>query len=173
MSEPILRAVVEVDEAQRVRCQAEGCARPVFREIHVVEQDGAFHVYGSECCRRLFGWTGADRAASFTNAGGRPLTQEERDLLLENTRALIARFEQEHRAHLEEARAKRPQIDVTPAWKRPPSRHRPLTMSADLERRAKAAVRQKYGVNPDLPGWRMTVLAEARKLDDDDRERGA
>lgn len=55
MTETLL-AVVEVDKANRVICQAEGCGHGVYRRIHVVRHDdGTVGVYGSGCFGRLFG----------------------------------------------------------------------------------------------------------------------
>lgn len=51
-----LLAVVEVDKADRVVCQAAGCGHGVYRRIHLVRHgDGSLEVYGSDCFGRLFG----------------------------------------------------------------------------------------------------------------------
>lgn len=39
-----LLAIVEVDKADRVVCQADGCGHSVYRRIHVVRHDGRLGV---------------------------------------------------------------------------------------------------------------------------------
>lgn len=51
---PELFAIVEVDQADRVVCQAPGCGHSVYKRIHVVRQYGQTSVYGSDCFARLF-----------------------------------------------------------------------------------------------------------------------
>jgi hypothetical protein len=55
MTEFRLLAVVEVPQADRVVCQAPGCKHPVYKRIHVVQEDGRLTVLGSECFKKLFG----------------------------------------------------------------------------------------------------------------------
>lgn len=169
-----LLAVVEVDKADRVVCQAEGCGHGVYRRIHVVRHgDGTLGVYGSDCFGRLFGQL-ADKAPQYRSGDGRELTAEERLMLAENTERLIAQFEAEHQALLEQARLRREQQEKVEQAAREAAerrridaeRRRPPTAAeiASVEAQAKAVVRQKFGVDPDIPGWRGLVLVEARKL---------
>ncbi|MDP1940731.1 MAG: hypothetical protein Q8K54_08815, partial [Gallionella sp.] len=102
MTDARLLAVVEVPQSDRVVCQAPGCKHPVYKRIHVVLQDGALTVLGSECFKKLFGEELS--SPSYGTAEGRLLTPEERLLLIENTARLIAEFEEEHKAALERAR---------------------------------------------------------------------
>lgn len=169
-----LLAVVCVEKANRVVCQARGCGHGVYRRIHVVRHDdGTLGVYGSDCFDRLFGHylTGTPYYGS---GGGRELTPDERQMLAENTEQLIAQFEAEQQVELERARqtqelqaeverAARERADRLRAEaerRRPPSAEE----LARVEPQAKAIVRQKYGVDPDLPGWRGLVGLEAKKL---------
>jgi hypothetical protein len=169
-----LLAVVEVDKADRVVCQAEGCGHGVYRRIHVVRHgDDSLGVYGSDCFGRLFGHI-ADKAPQYGGGDGRELTAEERLLLAENTERLIAQFEAEHQALLEQARLRQEQLEKVEQAAREAAerrrieaeRRRPPTAAeiATVEAQAKAVVRQKFGVDPDIPGWRGLVLVEARKL---------
>ena len=92
-----LLAIVGVERAQAVRCQAHGCQRPVYRRIHVVEDEGRLQVLGSTCFEILYG----DRLpgeAFYTGASDRRLSDEERRQLEQNTAALIAAFEAERQA---------------------------------------------------------------------------
>ena len=94
-------AVVEVSEDARVRCQAEGCGHSVYKRIHVVYVDKQFMVLGSQCYQRLFRPAStASQAPRYGASTGRVLTAEERNELIENTSAFIARLEAE-RAELE------------------------------------------------------------------------
>jgi len=169
-----LLAVVEVDKADRVVCQAQGCGHGVYRRIHVVRQvDGSLGVYGSDCFDKLFGHL-ADKAPTYGSGDGRELTAEERQMLAENTERLIAQFEAEHQVLLEQARLRREQQEKVEQAARErlerlraeAERRRPPTPEeiASVEREAKTLVRQKFGVDPDMPGWRGLVLVEARKL---------
>lgn len=99
---PKLLAIVGVDHSQRVRCRAEGCARPVYKRIHVVrEDDGTILVLGSKCYEILY-LGGLSERSEYTGTVSRPLTEAERRLLDENTEGLILQFQREK----EEAEAK-------------------------------------------------------------------
>lgn len=50
-----LLSIVEVSHANRIRCQADGCDHSVFKRIHVVLDNGKFHVLGSQCYATLYG----------------------------------------------------------------------------------------------------------------------
>lgn len=105
-----LLAVVEVDKADRIQCQAEGCGHSVYKRIHVVLAGLEFKVLGSQCYDRLCGQT-APRGPvpQYGSGAGRLLTAEERLVLVENTAAFIEaleaeRVELESRAALQAAR---------------------------------------------------------------------
>jgi hypothetical protein len=102
-----LLAIVEVEKADRIQCQAEGCGHPVYKRIHVVLAGLEFKVLGSQCYERLYGMaTLTGHAPQYGTGTGRLLTPEERLVLVENTAAFIEaleakRVELEHRAALE------------------------------------------------------------------------
>lgn len=169
-----LLAVVEVNKADHVVCQAEGCGHGVYRRIHVVRHgDGSLGVYGSDCFGRLFGHL-VNKAPHYGAGDGRELTAAERLMLAQNTERLVAQFEAEHQALLEQARLRQEQQEKVEQAAREAAerrriaeeRRRPLTAAeiACVELEAKAIVRQKFSVDPDAPGWRGLVLAQARKL---------
>ena len=172
MFAPELLAIVEVPRDERVRCQAPGCNHPVFRRIHVIREGEAISVLGSECFKHLFTTLPvASATPKYSTSEGRHLTDEERQLLVENTRRLVEQFEAEHQVELERAAAlQAARRQAVPAPQ--PPRHeapRPPPQSSIEERRlaeaeAKEIVRKKYGVDPDLPGWRGLVLTEMGKL---------
>ena len=172
MSDAKLLAVVEVPRNDRVRCQSTGCNHPVFRRIHVVRENSAIRVYGSECFKKLFvGFPVASSTPQYTSSDGRHLTDEERKLLIENTERLIQQFESEYQAEL----ARKTELEAThpaPALKSslPLSPQQPTTVARPVvrhvsEAQAKQIVRAKYNVDPDLPGWRGLVLAEMERID--------
>lgn len=173
MSAAKLLAVVEVPRDDRVRCQSAGCNHPVFRRIHVVRENSNVRVYGSECFKKLFvGLPVASSMPQYTSSDGRHLTEEERQLLIENTERLIQQFESEYQAELarkaalEAARPvpaqPKPSLPLPPQQTstvaRPEVRH-------ISESQAKQIVRAKYNVDPELPGWRGLVLAEMERID--------
>jgi hypothetical protein len=111
-----LLAVVEVDKAERVVCQAEGCGHGVFRRIHIVRHaDGSLGVYGSDCFGKLFGQL-ANKAPQYGSGEGRELTAEERLMLAENTERLIAQFESEHQGLYAVSCGTRQYISGRMAW---------------------------------------------------------
>jgi hypothetical protein len=173
MSEKLL-AVVGVEKADRVVCQAQGCGHGVYRRIHIVRHDnGVVGVYGSDCFSRLFGHL-VECSPRYGSGDGRELTADERQMLSENTERLIAQFEAEQQALLEQARLhQEQQAKVEQAARerlerqREDAERRRTQTARDLaaaELEAKAIVRQKYSVDPDAPGWRGLVLDEVRKL---------
>jgi hypothetical protein len=170
-----LLAVVEVPRDDRVRCQSAGCNHPVFRRIHVVRENSVVRVYGSECFKKLFvGLPVASSMPHYTSSEGRHLTDEERQLLIENTERLVQQFEAEYQAELARKAAlvaiQTTRIQTTPAL---PTPSRSATISAArqaAEAQAKEAVRSKYGVDPDMPGWRGLVIAEMERILRDDAD---
>lgn len=97
----MLRAVVTVDQVDRVRCQQSGCGHSVYASVHIVEENGRLLVLGSTCFAKRFGAANALGSAKFGAGAGRKLTNEERDMLLQNTETLIAHFEAEAQAPAE------------------------------------------------------------------------
>jgi hypothetical protein len=96
-----LLAVVEVDPADRVVCQSQGCGHAVYKRIHVAHLDGRLMVCGSDCFSKLFGGNPAMARPRYGSGDGRLLTDAERTLLAENTARLIEQFEAERLAQLE------------------------------------------------------------------------
>lgn len=96
---PALLAVVEVPERLRVVCCNSGCGRSVYRAVHVVRENGQLLVLGSTCFERRYGH-GALGAPRYGGGQGRTLSAEEREMLANNTAALIARFEAERHEQL-------------------------------------------------------------------------
>ena len=169
MSAAQLLAVVEVPRDDRVRCQSVGCNHSVFRRIHVVRENSAIRVYGSECFKKLFvGLPIASSTPHYTSSEGRQLTDEERQLLVENTERLIQRFESQYQADL----ARKAVLVAVPSAPAPPTQTlppKPVTFVSTSARQAaelqaKQIVRSTYGVNPDLPGWRGLVLIEMERI---------
>lgn len=90
-----LLSIVEVSHANRIRCQADGCGHSVFKRIHVVLDNGKFHVLGSQCFAKLYGGLGAAAAPYYGGGDARPLTDDERAMLMENTARFIEQLESE------------------------------------------------------------------------------
>lgn len=90
-----LLAIVSVEYEDRVRCGQPTCGHSVYRRIHVVREDAKLLVLGSTCFEKRYGTGTVLGPARHGGGEGRMLTNEERQLLLNNTEALIAQFEQE------------------------------------------------------------------------------
>lgn len=102
-----LLAIVAVDPAHRVRCQQPHCGHSVYARIHVVEEAGQLMVLGSDCFAKRFGASHTGNFHGYGSGGGRVLTEAERELLLNNTRELLAQFEAERQRELALAEEKR------------------------------------------------------------------
>jgi hypothetical protein len=169
-----LLAIVEVDKADRVACQAEGCGHGVYKRIHVVRHDGKVGVYGSDCFDKLFGSRMPNAKPRYGGGDGRELTPDERLMLVESTERLLAQFETEHQQLLEAARARSEQqakVERAAAERAEEARleaerRRPPTEAelAPYEAEAKRMVREKYGVDPNAPGWKGLVIMFQRQL---------
>ncbi len=127
---PSLRAIVSVAFEDRMQCQQPGCGHAVYRRVHVVDDDGIV-LLGSTCFATRYGSAEALGRASHGGSGdGRLLTPAERQLLVENTAALIAQFDQQRAERLNKKLAERavprhvipamPGKEVTPwPWQKP------------------------------------------------------
>lgn len=94
-----LLAIVEVDENSKVYCQADGCTATVYKRIHVVNEREKIIVLGSTCYSKLYGGSEHEQKSSYyTGSESRRLTEEERQMLLNNTQALIEHFEAQAQA---------------------------------------------------------------------------
>jgi len=96
-STPKLLAIVSVAYADRVRCGQPTCGHSVYRRIHVVRENEKLLVLGSTCFAKRYGNDAALGTAHFGGGDGRVLTEAERQLLMNNTEALLAQFEEEAR----------------------------------------------------------------------------
>ncbi len=96
-----LLAIVSVQPEDRVLCAQPNCGHSVFAQIHVVQEGEKLLVLGSTCYGKRYGGAAALGAPRHGGTGGRPLTAAERQLLANNTAALLAQFEQERTAALE------------------------------------------------------------------------
>lgn len=173
-----LLAVVEVDRAERVTCQAPGCGHAVYKRIHVVRHDGLVRVYGSDCFDRLFRHITRASSPRYGSTIGRLLSADERQILAQNAEQLVARFEAEFqhaqerlRRHSRGARPLVQSVRTGAMFIARPSAARdvpaPGPTAAELaavESEAKQLVRARYGVDPDAPGWQGLVMACQREL---------
>lgn len=90
-----LLAIVAVDFDKRVQCRQPGCGHSVYRQVHVVQDGPELLVLGSTCFAKRYGGSNALGGPSYGGGGGRQLTDAERELLANNTAALLAQFEAE------------------------------------------------------------------------------
>ncbi len=121
-----LIAILQVEKTHRVQCQQPGCGQGIFKAIHVIDEDGKLMVLGSTCFAVRFGKSNALGPPRYGGGHGRPLTEEERLLLTENTEALIelleserqtaARAAQEKLASMREVFDARKKTAVTSSW---------------------------------------------------------
>lgn len=99
-----LLVVVAVDYEHRIQCQHEGCGRPVYAAIHVVEDHGRLLVLGRDCYSKRYPGICLNPTLSGSSWGnGEKLSAEERELLERNTQGLLDRFTQRRNAELETA----------------------------------------------------------------------
>lgn len=97
-----LLAIVAVPRASRVQCQNPGCGHGVYAAIHVVEENGQLLVLGSTCFAKRYGSEDALGKPSYSAGGcyGGMLSDEDRQLLKDNTAALMALFKERHQRGL-------------------------------------------------------------------------
>jgi hypothetical protein len=160
----LLIAIVEVDEASGIRCQAPECNHTVFRKIHVLRTAGAVKAVGSSCFKQFYLSEGQVKPAPlFTTKSGRILSSEERELLLEDVERLILRFESQHGlsrldGHTGETSQRRQR-------KKSPSMSDSLALvRPEIVALAKKNVAARLGVDPNLPGWRGLVLEAVKAI---------
>jgi len=101
-----LKAILQVDKDHRVQCQQPGCAHGVYRAIHVIEEDGKLSVLGSTCFKKRFGRDDALGKPKYGSGTGQMLSSEERQMLIDNTAALIEQLEKQQREQREIAQVK-------------------------------------------------------------------
>jgi hypothetical protein len=99
MADVFLVAIVEVEKADRIICQARACGHGVYRRIHIVLVDGQFTLLGSDCFQRLYGAAKKAYIPYYQWHEGRRLTDEERQRLMQNTVEFIAQLEAERLQH--------------------------------------------------------------------------
>ena len=85
---PELLAVVEVDKQDRIFCGAEGCNKSVYKRIHVIRDSGHLLLLGETCFLKRYAGHKPLIAASSSKLS-KKLSKEERQMLLENTEALL------------------------------------------------------------------------------------
>lgn len=90
-----LLAIVSVDPEHRVWCSEVGCGHAVYKAVHIVQEGSAVFLLGSTCFSKRYGSANALGGPSYGGGGGRQLTDAERELLANNTAALLAQFEAE------------------------------------------------------------------------------
>lgn len=120
-----LLAIVSVPPTRRVQCQQPGCGHGVYAAIHVVDDDGQLVVLGSTCFAKRYGGEHALGTPAYSAGGGNGhmLTEEERQMLRDNTAALVAMLKERHdlamRAAAEKVKVLRSQFSPPPAYRRP------------------------------------------------------
>lgn len=103
-----LLAIVSVPPASRVQCQHAGCGHGVYAAIHVVEHGGQLLVLGSTCFAKRYGGADALGKPAYSAGGGSGtiLSEKERQMLRDNTAALVATFKERHERALAASAAK-------------------------------------------------------------------
>lgn len=93
-----LLAIVAVPSARRVMCQQPGCGHSIYAAIHVVEENGSILVLGSKCFVKRYGHERALGEPSYSAGGGNGsvLSEEQRQMLINNAAELMACFKDQH-----------------------------------------------------------------------------
>jgi hypothetical protein len=170
-----LIAIVEVPYDQRVRCCAQGCGHSVYKRVHIVQHEGVFSVFGSDCFAKLFGGTDwARRLPHYGSGEGRLLTPEERALLVENTERLIQQFQLEaeedarRKADLEmqfqsHSATKGAAARIAPSDKLSPAQQSMSRTEAETIARTKLS-RDFPGIDLNMPGWSGLLELEVQRI---------
>lgn len=117
MNQRKLLAVVSVDQNKRVRCQHPGCKQTIYSEVHVINDCGTLKVIGSTCIKK--GDYGDLGEPAFTSGAGtgKTLSDEDRDLLANNTAELVRKLEAQFRARIQEQERLKAAADAAEAAK--------------------------------------------------------
>lgn len=167
-----LHSIVEVDKTKKIRCMAPECKKTVYKQIHVLFENGEILLYGSGCYKKTFGHTelGRQKARFQIGSASRLLTEYEREQLLKNTRALLLKLEKEYKLDLEKTLV---EVDFQPTENLKSKSDKQKNrvnyvsredISPEIWGEAKARVRQKYNIDPELPGWYGLIKYEAYEL---------
>lgn len=172
-----LLAIVSVAHEHRIQCRQPGCGHSVYAAIYVVSETDGLLVLGGTCFGLRYGAPDALGGPKFGSINGRRLTEEERQMLVENTEALMALFEEQHRRALALAAPPSPPpapAELAPAlsataqgghrktWQKPLSS---ITYYSLTDGRGWLRVQHTDGQHlllpwPALPGWDAAVPAE-------------
>lgn len=118
-----LLAIVGVEKEQGVLCQHNACKHRVYRNIHVVDEGGHLLVLGSTCIKKRYGSANFLGKPSIGGANGRQLSNDERQMLVDNTEALLERFRKEAAEQnvLTLAEQRAPGAMAPPGWQQMPT----------------------------------------------------
>ena len=153
-----LLAIVSVEHEDRVQCGQPGCGHSIYRAIHVVRDNGILVVLGSTCFAKRYGSAATLGTARFGKGdGGRPLTAEERMLLVDNTAELLARFEAEELAQAKALADAKP-VHVIPQVHQP---FRPRVDSPTVPRTNWAAMPTYSASSPTPWNWMKPLTSMA------------
>ena len=119
MGELELLAILSVEKNKSIRCQIDGCGRPVHRAIHVLKSNGEILLCGSGCYDKLCG--GKEVRPSYGSWGESVLTDEQRQVLLDNTEDLLQQLKAKYEREIKKVEAPLPApIKVVEPVKKPP-----------------------------------------------------
>lgn len=140
-----LLAIVAVPQTNRVLCQQPGCQHSVYAAIHVVDEGGQLLALGSSCFAKRYGSAKAlgQPLHAGASGSGRPLSDEERQLLIDNTAELIERFKVEAERARAEAAAKLQALRARAA-----AQHQGQPKMTFLERMEKLSQRREQPSQP-------------------------
>lgn len=163
-----LLAVLEVDPADRIRCQAPGCRHTVYRRIHVIRTPEGITVLGSTCFRTMYAGTPLRRAAPrYTDTSGRRLSAAEALQLATNTTMLLEALEAEHNTQQAARTVLARPFAASFARNAPKAAPVPTEALEDARREATRRVQARHPDLADelhLPGWAGLVLCELREV---------
>lgn len=99
-----LLAVVTVADDKKVVCLHDNCMRPISKAVHIVRIDGKITVVGSTCYKKsvVHLISQKNQEAKYLGAAGTMLSENDRELLLNNTESLIEQYETHAIKKLEE-----------------------------------------------------------------------
>jgi hypothetical protein len=89
LSELELLAVMTLEKADRVYCQAPGCTKSIYKRIHVVRTQVGIEFYGSVCFDKAMG-AAQSLLPHYGDWGDRVLTAEEKRQLQHNTENFLS-----------------------------------------------------------------------------------
>jgi hypothetical protein len=168
-----LLTIASVDIEKSIRCQAPGCGHRVYRKIHAVQDGEKIILLGQTCYGRMYKKE-EPRYGEYGGGYGKPLTNEERELLFQNTEKFIELIKNRFEKYGCDLIAGENDFLVDALSKKynvPPKsitilsgKQFPIERLNAIDAEAKENLAKGYKINAAEIGWKSLLLSEVERL---------